>query len=104
MNQKTNIHASSNYHLPRLRYHLDIAGREHKEETLTQAEEKLYKILSKVRPNTVVGKAIAIGLSSGVGTFRKLIGELKDQQRDSPALLEKIIGSEAMEIIKRSFL
>lgn len=101
MNHKTNIHGMD-YNCPRLAFHLGHTRREHKEETLTQTEKKLYSLLSKVSTNTVIGKAINIGISSGVGTFRKLISELKDQQRDSPALLEKIIGSDAMEIIKRS--
>jgi hypothetical protein len=99
MNQKTNIHASS-YNCPRLAFHLSTREQDSQvQETFTKAETQLHKILQKVGANSPIGAAIHIGLSRP-GAFRKLIKELKDQQRDAPAMLEKIIGRNGIEVLR----
>lgn len=99
MNQKTNIHNASSFIIPRYNFHLANSRGEQQEAPLTQTETQLHKILQKTRASSVIGKAISIGISSGPGTFRKLISELQDQQCDSPALLEKVIGKQAIELL-----
>jgi hypothetical protein len=97
MNQKTNIHVMGSYR-PYLGYYLANTGRE-TETPLTQAEARLSKILQKTGTSTVIGKAISIVVSGTPGTFRKLVGELRDQLRDAPVLLEKVIGRNAVELL-----
>lgn len=89
----------SPYNIPRLRY-LVCAGRKENEETLTQEEKRLYKILQKVNPSSAIGKSISIGISKGPETFRKLVGELIDQMNDAENNLKSVIGEDGIEALR----
>jgi hypothetical protein len=69
-----------------------------KEET---PRERLEEILQAVSTATIIGFSIRYALNQGTGgDFGKLISELKDHLRDTPGELEKVIGSEGIDLLK----
>jgi hypothetical protein len=71
------------------------------EETLTQDERRLADILKAVPKNTIPGAWFTNALDQGsAGVTRQLIREIKEQLAVSPEVMGKIIGDEAIEILK----
>jgi hypothetical protein len=69
---------------------------------LTGKEKRLYKILSEITTETIIGLSIRHRLSIGsVRGFRDMINELNDQRIDAKKALIKSIGEEAVELIER---
>lgn len=69
---------------------------------LTGKEKKLYKILSEITGETIIGLSIRERLRSGkLGSFRHMIKELNDQRIDAKKALIRAIGKEAVELIER---
>lgn len=70
-------------------------------ETLTPQEQRLHEILSQTLTDNHWGEAIRRVVETGsVTRFRELIKDLKSQGEDGPEVMEAIIGSEAMKLLK----
>jgi hypothetical protein len=63
--------------------------------------EKLKNILlTKVDKKSFIGFCICDAIETGRPSFDVVVSELKDQLRDAPGSLEKIIGREGIEVLK----
>jgi len=64
-------------------------------DNLTQQESNLFLALSKVRENTLWGKAINKALENPtVDRFRSLVKQLKSQNNDNPVIMLDILGKD----------
>jgi hypothetical protein len=89
------------YVIPALRRHLFANTEGGKEETLTEKEQRLKKILSKANSETLIGISIHERLSSGsIRSFREMIKELHEQSLVAKNELIRAIGSEAVDLIE----
>lgn len=89
------------FYIPRLAFHL--ASRKRNEEKALSAQEKqLRKILSKTNKQTGFGAYVHVALTKrGNADFRALLSELKDQLRDAPGGLKKILGEEGFCLLEQ---
>lgn len=69
---------------------------------LSKKEKRLYKILSEITTETIIGLSIHKRLSNrDLGSFRNMIKELNDQRIDAKKALIRAIGAEAVDLIER---
>lgn len=91
------------YQVPRLRYHLGIGSKkENKVDALSNNEQRLYKILSETKSETLIGISIRERLSSGsIRGFREMIKELKQQYADcGRERMIEVFGIDAVKLIE----
>lgn len=99
---KKQYHANSNHHLSihTCNYSVEHPNKKEEGKILTQEEYEAYKILSKVPERTIAGAAIRFALDRPCrAAFRKLISELKDQCRDAPDGIKKVIGEDGYNAV-----
>lgn len=102
MNHATNNSISSkSFCLPRLAFHISARG-QNSEAPLTKAEERLHKILSQTRGETLIAISIRARISGGsIRSFREMIVELKDQLNDcGKTRMIEVIGSDAVDLLE----
>jgi hypothetical protein len=88
------------YCIPRLLVHMESGAQ--KEAPLTKTERGLRQVLSKTSTETILGECISIALTKKSNEeFRKVVQQLKEQLRDAPALLNEILGDQAIELLKQ---
>lgn len=85
--------------IPALHRHL-VNSSGQPQETFTEKEQKLFKILSKTNGQTLIAISIRNRISSGsIRGFREMIKELNDQRLVAPNELIRAIGREAVDLI-----
>jgi hypothetical protein len=70
-------------------------------DNLNRTESALFEGLCKVPDNTIWGRAISnVMATPTVKKFRELVKQLKSQAKDNEQVMESILGTKTLQLLK----